>query len=344
MKISVAIATYNGASYLREQLESISNQRHLPFELVACDDGSTDETIEVLTTYSQTAPFPVRLYRNETNLGYAENFLKAARLCKGEWVAFCDQDDVWLPNKLDDARSAIEKDDRPIMVLQNAYICDEHLKHSDRLFPNRLKKGYYAPHSQYGFWVWLGFLQTVRSDIFHLSNSQKLPSNYFPGHQQMSHDKWTCLIANTVGGFQVVDEPAALYRRHPQAATGAYIRKNFATRIMESIPVPGEHYRFLSGVAEETKKYLNEMAHHAGVDTKPSFEKSARAFQRISQIQEARAQLYNVASFTARAERFIKIMTIGGYIGPSNFALGWKSAAKDLMCVAGILASSRKDV
>src|SRR5690349_15385572 len=101
MRISVAMATYNGAPFLPEQLQSLAAQTLPPFELVVCDDGSTDRTIQILREFATSAPFPVRIHENSERLGFGDNFLKAAALCQGDWIAFCDQDDIWLPHKLE---------------------------------------------------------------------------------------------------------------------------------------------------------------------------------------------------------------------------------------------------
>jgi len=99
--ISVAMATFNGARYLGEQLTSLSSQTVKPLELVVCDDGSTDETAAILQSFSALAPFTVRVFKNAERLGYQQNFIKAASLCKGSLIAFCDQDDIWNDDKLD---------------------------------------------------------------------------------------------------------------------------------------------------------------------------------------------------------------------------------------------------
>jgi glycosyltransferase involved in cell wall biosynthesis len=98
--ISLAMTTFNGARYLREQLTSLSSQSVKPSELVVCDDGSTDETVSILKSFSAQAPFEVRIFQNAQRLGYQQNFIKAASLCKGALIAFCDQDDIWEDDKL----------------------------------------------------------------------------------------------------------------------------------------------------------------------------------------------------------------------------------------------------
>ena len=98
--ISIALCTYNGAAHLAEQLDSLIVQTFPPYELVVCDDKSQDESIAILESFVTRSPFPVRIYRNPQRLGISNNFEQAIHLCKGNVIALCDQDDVWLPNKL----------------------------------------------------------------------------------------------------------------------------------------------------------------------------------------------------------------------------------------------------
>lgn len=100
MKISIAMATYNGAKYLQEQLDSFVTQTRQPDELVVCDDGSSDATVEILRHFAAGAPFAVEIHENEVNLSHAKNFEKALSLCGGDVIFFSDQDEVWFPEKV----------------------------------------------------------------------------------------------------------------------------------------------------------------------------------------------------------------------------------------------------
>ena len=102
MNISVVMATYNGAKYIREQLDSIRNQSVPADEVIICDDCSTDNTVEVIGNYikSHRLDEKWKVYRNESNLGYANNFNKAAGLASGRFLMFSDQDDIWLKDKI----------------------------------------------------------------------------------------------------------------------------------------------------------------------------------------------------------------------------------------------------
>jgi glycosyltransferase involved in cell wall biosynthesis len=108
MRMSIAMATYNGAKYIQEQLKSLSEQTILPYELVVCDDGSTDDTLTIVRKYAKSAPFAVRVFQNEENLHYTGNFMKAASLCNGDAIAFCDQDDIWDSRKIAACAAALQ--------------------------------------------------------------------------------------------------------------------------------------------------------------------------------------------------------------------------------------------
>ena len=102
MKISIALATYNGSLHLEDQLNSYLLQTVLPYEVVVCDDLSNDLTWEILKRFKKEAPFKVELYRNKTRLGYAQNFSKVLDLCTGDIILLSDQDDVWFPYKIEE--------------------------------------------------------------------------------------------------------------------------------------------------------------------------------------------------------------------------------------------------
>lgn len=101
MKISVALSTYNGEKYIAAQLRSIVEQTVLPGEIVICDDCSVDSTVSRVEEFARESPVPVRLFRNESNLGVTRNFAKCVALASGDYIALSDQDDVWYPRKLE---------------------------------------------------------------------------------------------------------------------------------------------------------------------------------------------------------------------------------------------------
>lgn len=98
--ISVALCTYNGEKFIREQIESILHQTMPVDEIVVCDDGSTDGTLDIIESYSSSGHSQIRIYRNEKNLGPARNFQQALNLCQGDIIFLSDQDDIWEATKV----------------------------------------------------------------------------------------------------------------------------------------------------------------------------------------------------------------------------------------------------
>ena len=126
MRVSVALCTYNGVTFLNEQLSSFESQSRLPDELVVSDDASTDATMSLLRSFAASAPFPVRIFCNEETLGYSRNFTQAVLLCSGDVVAFSDQDDVWYPEKLAHLCQVLETQPDVQGVFSDGDIIDDH--------------------------------------------------------------------------------------------------------------------------------------------------------------------------------------------------------------------------
>src|SRR5574344_1421651 len=118
MRISIAMCTYNGGRFLAEQLDSLLQQHRRPDQVVVCDDGSTDNTLELLADFSNRAQamgVAVLVHPNPRNLGYVRNFEQALALCDGDLVFLCDQDDIWHREKLQ--RYAQQFIARPALML-----------------------------------------------------------------------------------------------------------------------------------------------------------------------------------------------------------------------------------
>ncbi|MDO4628485.1 MAG: glycosyltransferase family 2 protein [Planctomycetia bacterium] len=124
---SIAMATYNGERFLQEQLDSLAIQSVLPDELVVCDDASTDETIRILRAFAETAPFPVRIVENQENIGVFRNFELVTKLCEKDIILFCDQDDVWHPEKIEKVMFVFEAEPEVGLVLHDLEDVDQNL-------------------------------------------------------------------------------------------------------------------------------------------------------------------------------------------------------------------------
>lgn len=122
--VSVVLCTYNGESYLRQTLQSISEQTQSPTELIAVDDKSSDNTVSILEEFRNTSDFTMHIHLNDSHLGVNGNFEKAIHLCSGEYIFFADQDDIWMPQKIEDTIHAF-KSTRCGAIFSNARRIDE---------------------------------------------------------------------------------------------------------------------------------------------------------------------------------------------------------------------------
>src|SRR5579875_202140 len=133
-RISVAMCTYNGERFLPEQLVSIAEQTVQPYELVVCDDGSNDSTVDLIEAFSRNVAFPVRLIRNvefpvrlirnPVRLGSTQNFAKCIGLCTGDLIALADQDDHWEIDKLERIGGIFDADPAVTCVFSNGMLMD----------------------------------------------------------------------------------------------------------------------------------------------------------------------------------------------------------------------------
>jgi glycosyltransferase involved in cell wall biosynthesis len=218
--ISIAMATYNGARFVREQLDSLAAQKYLPAELVITDDGSNDETLEIIAEFAKTAPFPVYVHVNEQRLGYRANFMKCVSLCKSDLIAFCDQDDIWYPEKLNTCRTYFENE-KLILLHHNADVIDTDGSTYDLLIPQH-EPGkcrpplYWSPlwHNPPGFtMVFRAYLANF-SEIWRSSLDNTNITNAAP------HDQWIFYLAGIFGTTVYVSDCLAAYRQHESNAVG----------------------------------------------------------------------------------------------------------------------------
>ena len=124
MNLSVSMITFQGAAYLKAQMDSILGQSLPVQEIIVCDDGSTDETRAILTEYAAQHP-QIKLHFNEQNLGTVQNMQQCLRLTSGDIIFLADQDDVWLPNKVEKTLAFFKQNPAAEAVFSNADIIDK---------------------------------------------------------------------------------------------------------------------------------------------------------------------------------------------------------------------------
>jgi len=248
LSVSVAMATYNGAALIEEQLASIAAQTRPPDELVVCDDGSNDGTVEIIERFAQDVPFEVRLIRNEQRLGYGENFMKAGRCSRGDVIAWSDQDDVWMPEKLAVCLHAFEQDPDVLFVEHSTQIgvgaAGQHLvsgplgKYWSRRRELRIlrRRSVYTPAAlPLEFYSW-GHSCLVSRRVLELGD--KLATTVPGVFEEFSgHDVWTLVLGTAAGKAVLLPDVLVQYRQHGEQVAGAYrarAPKSIGTRVAQS--------------------------------------------------------------------------------------------------------------
>lgn len=139
-KVDVVLSVYNGARYIKEQLDSIMKQTILPDVIYVIDDSSTDNSIEILEEFIQLYENKIQWHfiKNETNVGWKKNFIHGLNLCKNDYIFLCDQDDIWKRDKIEIMINTMEKNNNINLLACNYDAFSEN--HSTDSFVKRSKK------------------------------------------------------------------------------------------------------------------------------------------------------------------------------------------------------------
>jgi glycosyltransferase involved in cell wall biosynthesis len=317
MKLSIAMCTYNGARYLREQLDSIKVQSRLPDEMVICDDCSSDDTQQILAEFSDRAPFPVRLSANKQNLGTTKNFEKAITLCQGDVIFLADQDDVWHPAKLERMEAIFAERPNVGLVFTNGRIVDRDLKPEGRSFSTV----WVSPDRQELVKTGRAFELLLRQNfVTGAALAFRSQFNAFaipiPETKYYYHDGWIALVISAVADLVFVPELLIDYRHHPSQAVGVDdkappTRFNFPPR-----------WEF-----EERRRNLEtlyERLSHASF-YQPGVVELLNRFN--EEINHLRTRVTLPESWFHRIPVVTRILLKGEYKAHSN---GWRSAIRDV--------------
>lgn len=215
--VSIALASYNGSKYIREQLDSILCQSYQNFELIICDDCSTDNTWQILEEYAKKDS-RIKIYRNATNLGFKNNFEKVISLCSGEYLALSDQDDIWESHHLDILLKNI--DDKSASV-GNAHLIDS----EGRLFDYLLSEGdkYYISGNNvdklYAILCYRNpFFGSISLYRIHEFINVAFPIPDFVDY----HDLWFASIACCLNGLDYTFQTLIKHRIHTSNESGVH--------------------------------------------------------------------------------------------------------------------------
>lgn len=215
------MATYNGAKYIRQQMESILSQSRQPDEVILCDDGSADETVQIIKSFIRDNGLQDtwRLFQNEQNRGYPGNFYYAMSLCGGDLIFLADQDDLWHREKIRHMYRVFEEHPEAAVVccklsLIDAEGADIHSIMTPTHEGYKRRKGNLRQISiQDVFYKceWPGMVTAYRQDWYR---------NQQHGNGGIPHDFLICATAAEQGSFYQMDEILACHRRHDNNAGG----------------------------------------------------------------------------------------------------------------------------
>lgn len=206
--VSIVMATYNGQHFVAAQIDSLLQQTYSPIEIVICDDCSTDNTFAIISDYAAKHS-QIKVYKNEQNLGFRKNFEKAMRQCNGEFIAPCDQDDIWELDKIELLVNNIG--DSSIIYCDSELIDDQ---------GNKIGKKYSDIKNLQTFDDSLMFAigNCASGHAMLIKRSVMLQS--FPFPEMMSHDLWLGFVGSMYGAVTFYDNPLVLYRQHAQNVFG----------------------------------------------------------------------------------------------------------------------------
>jgi glycosyltransferase involved in cell wall biosynthesis len=327
--VSVVMATYNGEKFIATQLESIRAQTLTPCELIVSDDGSVDRTLEIVSAFAETCGFPVHIRRNPENLGYGQNFLSAALLAKGRFVAFSDQDDEWLPGKLRICVEALEREDA-LLCAHTVTLVDRSSKRIGHFAQNILRTETVEPLTLKPWEVFLGLSEVFRRDLLDLFPIAERGLDNHAMNSPLAHDRWIYFLGFSLGRTTLIAQPLALYRQHGENVYGG-MKKSLLKRL---------HGKF-NGSTAILQQYMLIARHRAelldrlGQDSTSPYAAAASAASRywrsVGRSFEQRADVYSRRRLTERVARLAGLMKDDAYRSAQTGQLDPRLIVKDIL-------------
>ena len=211
--VSVVLCTYNGERFLKDQLDSLVGQSYTPVEIIVVDDCSTDGSFGILSAYREKYP-QIRLYQNHQNIGYVRNFERAIGLCQGEYIALCDQDDVWDLGKIRELLSQIKSN---VLIYHDSQFIDAEGHGLNKKLSDVVNL--YAGDKPEAF----VFFNSISSHA--VMFKRELIAHLLPFPPSGFHDAWIGYVACNLGDISFVNRCLVQYRQHQNSATDILKRK-----------------------------------------------------------------------------------------------------------------------
>lgn len=219
--IDILISTYNSKTFIKEQIKSLLSQIHINWYLIIRDDGSKNNTFEIVEKYTSNYPEKIVLTKdNSQNLGACQSFSKLLQYSTADYIMFCDQDDVWLPEKIELTLNKITEletkyKDKPILVHTDLKVVDKDL---NILADSFWKYQNLNPRLK-GLHHLLVQNNVTGCTVMINKKLKELASPIPP--EAIMHDWWLALVASAFGIIDYIETPTVLYRQHGKNDIGA---------------------------------------------------------------------------------------------------------------------------
>jgi glycosyltransferase involved in cell wall biosynthesis len=322
------LATYNGEKFIKKQLLSLLEQTLPPVEIIVSDDNSDDATIRIVETIASTTDIPIRVSRNERNLGFSENFLCASGRATGELIAFCDQDDIWSARKLEVCANAFTED--TVLVVHSARLIDKNDRPIGTFTQGLEGRAIRGPlhHDPWG--VFFGFTMVFRRSLLDVIPSDFRGRDYVTGKPKLAHDRWVLYLANMMGKTIEIGQPLVDYRQHGDNLFGALNPYSMRQTRESTISVSA---RYVDSASEQLN--LIELIDGSIVEQFPLFNRvAAQNFWRQAQRQQiARSHIYLARGRIAAGALLCKNLIVGVYSSVHSGKFRPASVLKDLVYI-----------
>jgi glycosyltransferase involved in cell wall biosynthesis len=327
-KVSVAMCTFNGAAFVEAQLESILAQSRSPDEIILCDDGSTDGTIDVAKKISSKYPDKIRIIRNERRLGCCRNFESAVSLVTGDIIFLSDQDDFWFPDKVASMLRVFAEDPDVVMAYSDAVLTDGDLRPTGTVFNRRKDTDLRKTPSLQQLSRGVAFNGPMMA--FH-SRLKPFVIPFSPLSLQWTHDHWIGFIAYAVGKIGVIERPLVYYRRHGKNEGGDAEFDGgllYQWRVVKNKYTGSEEYGERRRGWEDMVTRLHEIRNGGlPLSNLAKLNELLQVSELCLQFAKAR-QMHKTKTRFARAPSALRLLFAGDY---HRYARGVKSFVQDLV-------------
>lgn len=259
--VDIIMATYNGEMYVSEQIDSILNQTYKNFKLYIRDDGSSDNTIEIIKKYVNLYPNKIVLVEDsKANLGSIGNFNELISYSKNKYCMFCDQDDIWLNNKIEITLDEMKKlelnygKNTPILIHTDLKVVNDKLEIIEESFWN-----YTGINPNLNNYNRLLVMNTVTGCTMMINDSLKQIIEHIPKECEM-HDWWIAIVASVTGKIGVLNEQTILYRQHNNNVAGAVSKNGYANKIRKIFELKNKYNNQIEQAKLFREKYNSKMS------------------------------------------------------------------------------------